>query len=260
MNLTPVDFKAVAAKGCIVYCYLRSQDDENGKKFSPYYIGVSCRPENRHYRIFEPHNCAVPTNKKFARIMKVGSAEQCYKWEQMYVSRYGLLKDGGILENSSKGGQHGSQGAKRSVQACKVLGERIASESPEFWARVSWSNKLTQTEKQAAELGVNPARWALLSRADRAAVRSFIKAHPEVTATQYLDGDYIKEQQTDAGKAKQKELAQRGALKKRMASAEAHGIPFDIYESMTAKARNTAKARFKRGKRGAELTAGLVAA
>ena len=51
MNLTPVDFKAVAAKGCIVYCYLRSQDDENGKKFSPYYVGVSLTAENRHYRI-----------------------------------------------------------------------------------------------------------------------------------------------------------------------------------------------------------------
>ena len=260
MNLTPVDFKAVAAKGCIVYCYLRSQDDENGKKFSPYYVGVSCRPENRHYRIFEEHNCEVPSDKRFARIMKVGTKKQCYQWEAMYVSRYGLIKDGGSLENSSEGGQHGAQGHKQSDFYCKQLSDRMLSETPEFWARVSWSNKLTQTEKQAAELGVNAACWALLSRADRAAVRYFIKTHPEVTATQYLDGDYTKAQQTDAGRAKQKELAQRGALKKRMASAANHGIPFDVYESMTPKARNTAKARFKRGKRGAELIAGLAAA
>jgi hypothetical protein len=258
MNLKPVDFKAVAAKGCIVYCYLRSKDDKNGKKFSPYYIGISKRPKNRHYRIFEKHNCEVPSDKLFARILRVGSEEECYQWESLYVARYGLIKDGGILENSSKGGQHGAQGHTQSASFRKSLSRRMNSYGSEFWDKVSWSNKLTQTEKDAKTLGVKPARWAALSKADRAAVRYFISAHPEVSATQYLNGDYVKKHRTEEGKEKQRELANRGALKKRKASAEAFGIPFSVYEKLSLKGRNTAKARFKRGKRGAELTAGLI--
>ena len=40
-TLKPVDFKAVAAKGAFVYCYLRSKNSKTAKAGSPYYIGLS---------------------------------------------------------------------------------------------------------------------------------------------------------------------------------------------------------------------------
>ena len=52
MNLQPVDFKAVAAKGAYVYCYLREHDR------TPYYVGISENKNGR--RPYELHSCWHP--------------------------------------------------------------------------------------------------------------------------------------------------------------------------------------------------------
>ena len=97
MNLTPVDFKAVAAKGCYVYCYLR----EDG---TPYYVGVGTTP----YRPFQEHSCPNPRYDALIRVMRSGCADwaEAAKWEQFYIARYGRKNNGtGILRNLTDGGE-----------------------------------------------------------------------------------------------------------------------------------------------------------
>ena len=103
MNLQPVDFKAVAAKGCFVYAYLREHD------LSPYYIGYS----ERAVRPFESHNVKVPTDSCRIRVMRSGlSQKAALDWEKFFIFWYGRIDEGtGILRNQNPGGSGGSMGA-----------------------------------------------------------------------------------------------------------------------------------------------------
>ncbi len=96
MNLQPVDFKAVAAKGCYVYCYLR----EDG---SPYYVGFASYAK----RPVEHHHCAVPRDKARIRVLRSGlSPFDAYKWEIFFIAHYGRKDLGtGILRNQTDGGE-----------------------------------------------------------------------------------------------------------------------------------------------------------
>ena len=95
MNLTPVDFKAVAAKGCFVYCYLRSRDGKHGKKFSPYYVGIStaATEHNRRWRPFASHpGHHIPVDVAFVRVLKSGLTKAKLKLgDAEFVARYGLV-------------------------------------------------------------------------------------------------------------------------------------------------------------------------
>jgi hypothetical protein len=103
-TLAPVDFKAVAAEGCFVYCYLRSKDSATAKQGTPYYVGISKRAR----RPIEPHDsCPVPADRKFIRLMRSELTwEQACEWERIYIKRYGRKCLGtGILRNQNDGGE-----------------------------------------------------------------------------------------------------------------------------------------------------------
>lgn len=99
-----VDFKAVAAKGCFVYCYLREKDSKTACAGTPYYIGFASRAR----RPFERHDVPIPPRKSGrVRVLKSGLSEfDAYKWEIFFIERYGR-KDlrTGILLNKTGGGE-----------------------------------------------------------------------------------------------------------------------------------------------------------
>ena len=104
MNLQPVDFKAVAAKGRFVYCYLRAKTSKNGKAGTPYYIGVAstaARPRASHV-------CSVPPvgQRQRIRVLRSGLTwEKACEWEKFYIKHYGRIDLGtGILQNLTEGG------------------------------------------------------------------------------------------------------------------------------------------------------------
>ena len=103
MNLQPVDFKAVAAKGCFVYCYLRSKDSKTAKAGTPYYVGIG----KRAVRPYEAHKaCHVPVEAVLIRLMRSElSWEEACDWERFYIAHYGRKDLGtGILLNQTDGG------------------------------------------------------------------------------------------------------------------------------------------------------------
>jgi hypothetical protein len=102
-TLAPVDFKAVAAQGCFVYCYLRAKGSKTAKAGTPYYIGIAKRAR----RPFEKHDsCSVPNDSAHVRLMRSGLGwEEACRWEQLYVKRFGRKCFGaGILLNRTDGG------------------------------------------------------------------------------------------------------------------------------------------------------------
>lgn len=104
MNLQPVDFKAVAAKGRFVYCYLRVKTSKNGKAGTPYYIGVASSAK----RPIDSHICSVPPvgQRQRIRVLRSGLTwEEACDWEKFYIKHYGRIDLGtGILQNLTEGG------------------------------------------------------------------------------------------------------------------------------------------------------------
>ena len=131
-TLAPVDFKAVAAKGCFVYCYLRVDG-------SPYYIGIAkkaSRPKDRH--IWLPPSCPGRI-----RVLRMGlSWAEAQEWERFYIARYGRKDIGtGILRNLTDGGE-GSAGRVRSEAERKVISEKAkARQNDPEWRRKNPSRK-----------------------------------------------------------------------------------------------------------------------
>ena len=112
-GLKPVDFKAVAAKGAFVYCYLR-------KDGTPYYVGMASFAK----RPFERHSVAKPSDRSLIRVLRSGlSTFDAFKWEMFYIHHFGRKDLGtGILRNLTDGGE-GCTGHKQSQEHK----ERIAS-------------------------------------------------------------------------------------------------------------------------------------
>ena len=99
MNLQTVDFKAVAAKGAFVYCYLRADG-------SPYYIGIA--DQGRWKRPFEKHTVGVPRRwPERIRVMRSElTYEEAQQWEMRYIAHYGRKDlDTGTLCNATDGGE-----------------------------------------------------------------------------------------------------------------------------------------------------------
>jgi hypothetical protein len=108
-TLAPVDFKAVAAEGCFVYCYLRSRNTETAKAGTPYYIGIAYAKDlrQRAQRPFrKEHSCTVPGNPALIRVLRSGlDYNQVCQWERFYIAHYGHKLTGGILWNINGGGE-----------------------------------------------------------------------------------------------------------------------------------------------------------
>ena len=187
-NLKPVDFKAVAAKGAFVYCYLR----EDG---TPYYVGKA----TTQYRPFSPHNVKLPSDRLRVRVMRSGLTEkEAFDWERFYIKHYGR-KDNrtGILRNFTDGGE-GPAGNRWTVEQKALLkASRNAwdAENKRWWGdkisaarkghEVSWETREKIQDKlfdleliKAAGLTVEQYRQ-LSSNAKAKVIRS-VKAGAEV--------------------------------------------------------------------------------
>ena len=144
MNLQPVDFKAVAAKGCFVYCYLREHD------LTPYYIGIASRSS----RPLDPHSCKLPAYNALIRCMRTGlSRESAIEWERFYIARYGQSNRGGLLRNMTDGGD-GAFGRPASELCIKELIARNQSkvwdeEAKEKVSRVHKGKAISQKHREA---------------------------------------------------------------------------------------------------------------
>ena len=213
MNLTPVDFKAVAAKGCFVYCYLRSKGGKHGKKFSPYYVGIAtaATEHNRRWRPFASHpGHHIPADVAFVRVLKSGlTKEQAEAWEIRFVARYGLVVEGGILHNKNYGGGSNA-GFKHSEQRRAQVSKQMKG------------NQHTKGRKLDA--------W-----------------HVDILRKNGKALDHAA-----SGRARGLQRAKEAAAKYEMS--------LETFLSFDKKVRAAICSRFKRGKRGAELIAGLVAA
>jgi hypothetical protein len=115
MNLQPVDFKAVAAKGWYVYAYL----NEQGR---PYYIGIGSTAN----RPFRPHNCEIPPRERVCLLRSgLPSKQWAGEWEIFFIDHYGRMCEGtGTLENNARGGQTGSSGWVPSEETKKLISKR----------------------------------------------------------------------------------------------------------------------------------------
>jgi len=98
-SLKPVDFKAVAAKGAYVYCYLR----EDG---TPYYVGLSLRAD-RPFRRSRKDMKPPAGHPERVRVLRSGlTKEEACKWEIFFIAHYGCkYNNTGILRNKCPGGE-----------------------------------------------------------------------------------------------------------------------------------------------------------
>lgn len=199
-QLKPVDFKAVAAKGCFVYCYLRADG-------TPYYVGIASRAS----RPLGQHVCGIPRKRiERIRVLRSGlSREEAVFWERFYIARYGRMDTGaGILRNRTDGGD-GNQNYGPDARAKMARANFTAhSEATAKWAGLSmqeWEtlpkherNKLRRrkrtenqhksgevrtvqqhhrasAEKSAKKLGLSASTWAGLDTASKNRARARYK-------------------------------------------------------------------------------------
>jgi hypothetical protein len=280
-NLKPVDFKAVAAQGAYVYCYLR----EDG---TPYYVGIAKTAR----RPFDRHSFHIPAEPQRIRLMRSGLTwEQACEWEAVYIKRYGRVDNGtGILRNLTDGGEgqcnpstatrikmsRASRGRKYSAEAkekMSVAGKRkMQTPAPaqvraqrEFAQRSSLPRGPLSIEhreklsKACAGRVLSPAQRKALTEywigRERSAEhnaklsaslrgRKFSEAHKAALA------DHAKNRSAEH-KASIKETRQRGIAVK-------YGVDPDWYLALEAKVQRKLCWRFSEGKRGAELLAGIA--
>ena len=149
MNLTPVDFKAVAAKGYYLYVYLR-QDE-----LTPYYVGLSCN----HRRPTDPDHCVeVPEDFCRIRILRSGlTKKQAEAWEQFYIFWYGRKSEGGCLRNIAPGGATGCQGYKHTAEAKAKFAQRVWSAEINAKRSAAQSGRPHAAEHTAKLAAVNKA-------------------------------------------------------------------------------------------------------
>ena len=153
MNLKTVDFKAVAAKGCYVYAYLREHD------LTPYYVGIA---SDGRRPIHWDHSCQVPTNRSLIRVLKSSlTVDEARSYEKFFIARYKRIVDGGILENKALGGQ-GAYGAKWSQQTIK---EVMNGRHGKRW------------EIEAEKAGVPLVEWQAMGANERKLVKHFLASN-----------------------------------------------------------------------------------
>ena len=236
-TLKPVDFNAVSAKGAYVYCYLR----EDG---SPYYIGIATSP----YRPMQKtHSCRVPEGDQLWRIRVMQSGltwEEAQRWERFYIFKFGRKDiNTGILRNLTDGGEG-------------VSGRKLPQKTIDLIAKKS---KTTQLQK-ANRFGLDVDTWGELSVAQRAAVRYFCTAHPEIDGVAYLKGDYVHSHSTEEGRASQLGRNKLAMAAKEEAACKKYNCTSAFWQALTGPQKSLASSRFSRGKRNLDCFAGMIAA
>lgn len=334
-GLKPVDFKAVAAQGNYVYCYLRADG-------SPYYVGIASnawRPRVKHRT--NRGGVQVPANRIRIRVLRSGlTRDKACEWERFYIARYGRKDLGtGILRNRTDGGDNGAPGMRHSeawkqrmskLRSGRPLSEKTRAKlrknakRPEHIARMA-ANCFTKEArakigdalrgrtrdaktcrnisegkvKYAEACGFTTEEWLAMDDAQHRAIKvriaagwtdrdvlllpAYIRLDVLQTATLF-EMDPI--EYSALGKAKQTDVRKRfnnwresgepkgvswrtwRGLERAQCNAIArcasaiwvdYGVSLETYLSWDKKIKNRVQARYKQGKRGAELLAGIAA-
>ena len=263
MNLTPVDFKAVAAKGCFVYCYLRSKDGKHGKKFSPYYVGIStaATEHNRRWRPFASHpGHQIPSDVVFVRVLKDGlTKSEAESWEMRFIDRYQRVINGGMLHNKNDGGGSNA-GFKHSPERRAQISEQMKGNQytkgrklDDWHVEICRQNGLknaagakslgvasgvVRAEIACEKYGVTKEEFALWSRNKKTVVaRRYAKG---------LRGKELLENGREGSSVKSVE-------QKKAAAARKMGLDLQDYLSLTTKQLGRARYYWSKGLTGMEL-------
>ena len=241
-SLKPVDFKAVAAKGAFVYCYLRADG-------TPYYVGFASTAT----RPFGKHECAVPRkNRERVRVLRSGLSNfDGFKWEMFFIARYGRKDIGtGILRNQTAGGEgfpelspeavarrdahcKGNQYTKgRKMPANEKLIRSLANKgndnSKATAAMIASENRLA-----AKKYGCTLEFWVGLTKSERAAVYTrFVRGVRGKGLFAFCDD---------------KERCQRAADTKKAKTAARMGIPAKVFIDGSSKLHARLRYYFKNG-------------
>ena len=119
-----------------VYIYLRSEDDENGKKFSPYYIGCG---RGMRWRDRQKNDVLRPNGDRDIFIQFAGtdmSVEDAGRLEGELINHYGLIRNGsGILRNVRRDGGYGTKAFPANKRAEQT--GRAKEEHPRWGVKAS---------------------------------------------------------------------------------------------------------------------------
>ena len=238
MELKPVDFKAVAAKGAYVYCYLR----EDG---TPYYVGMSADP--RGLRPFSRHSStAKPPRKNPERVrpLRTGlTRQEAEDWEKFYINRYGR-KDlqTGILGNRTDGGDGGSgvvYSQERKEKLSAKLKEVLAATPPAVKeARRQRRLGRECTEATRAKIGASH-KGRCVSETTRAKIRAANTGKKQSRST--IEKRAISLRGVRGPQPKVKEAALARGKEVREQKADQYEIPSAIYMSLSQLGRNKLK-------------------
>ena len=251
-TLAPVDFKAVAATGCFVYCYLRRSNRQ------PYYIGVA---SNHKRPTCRTHSCSVPADRGLIRVLRAGLgwAEAC-EWEKRYIAWYGRIDNGtGILRNRTDGGE-GFQGivyTEEWREKIKQSRQRIVH-LPEYRAKQRQSHlgkpigqaqraKISEALKGRAHSAEHVKRRAATRLAAEAAKRASLGITEEMRQERKRRNarEWYRRQVMASGKAVKADNAER--IKQ---AALRLGVNEDIWGRLTSAEKQLVRQRYRRGWRG----------
>jgi hypothetical protein len=202
-----------------VYAYLRDKDSAGGKAGSPYYIGVA----GDRARPYDKHGrTPVPQDERRIRMLRSNvTHDQARMWEKFYIAKFGrkdIHSGRQMLLNRTDGGE-GVTGLKHSASSRQKMSDLAKKRAP--------ASQETLRKRSEAQKG---------------------RRHTPETIAKMRES---KRHQTAETRAKSSATQKQNAAKR-------YGISIDQYNSLTAKNRRAMAARFHRGKRGADLTDGLL--
>ena len=214
-NVQPVDFKAVAAKGAYVYCYLSTSGD-------PYYIGMATLPDGR--RPYQKHDCPLPSYDALIRVLRSGLTKQeAWDWEKFFIKRYGRKTKGGLLMNQNEGGE-GNWGYEHTEETKAHLRK----------ACIPYGYKEAQMKETATRYGEDAEEYKKMPYKDRQAFRKWERRNLGGSI-----GDWRKSHPYQAAVEKSK-------IVRETRSAKAIGATIKEWQSLSRYERNSCKAWLKR--------------
>ena len=223
----------------VVYGYIRSKDTRYGKAGSLYYVGIA---DEGGRRPFAPHRqgihgVPVPKDKRQIRQLAVAKTRaEAERIEIALIAREGRIPvrgEAGIgttgrrgLLNKSPGGGTGNLGVRLSNDAKARLSETA----------------LPRMKASAARIGVPFDVYEKMSDTERRKVTARYKRG--------LRGAELLKDQTGRRSGGPEDLRLKNAVEK-------YEIPFDVWSSFSSDQRAVVSSRYRRGRRGADLTKDL---